>query len=76
MSSQVVSSQWQVVGAHLAEELRQWVGDSPRAALGSELTCEGEVGALLPHLVGVKVRVRVGVRVRPRVGVGVRLGLG
>ena len=51
-----------------------WVGDSPRGAFRSERTCEGEVGALLPHLVVVRVRVRVGIRVR--VGVGVKLGLG
>ena len=62
------------MGGCLAEELPQWVGDSPRGAFRSERTCEGEVCALLPHLVVVRVRVRVGIRVR--VGVGVKLGLG
>jgi len=64
------------VGGYLAEELRKWVGDSPRGSFGSELAREGEVGALLPHLVGVRVRVGVGVGVGAGVRARVRLGSG
>jgi hypothetical protein len=64
------------VGGYLAEELRKWVGDSPRGSFGSELAREGEVGALLPHLVGVRVRVGVGVGVGVGAGVRARVRLG